>query len=63
MKINIFKDYTFAWWQAGIFKASVICVGIAVGANWPEVFAQHTILLLAIAVVLGIYIASISFKK
>jgi hypothetical protein len=61
--MNIFKNYTFTWWQAGIFKVSVICIGVAIGANWPEVFAKHTTLLIVIAVVLGIYIGAISFKK
>lgn len=61
--MNIFKNYTFTWWQAGIFKISVICVGVAIGANWPDIFAPYTAMLIAGAVVLGIYIAIISFKK
>lgn len=63
MNMNIFKDYTFTWWQAGMLKASVVCLGVAIGANWPEVFAQYTTVLIVIAVVLGIYLAVISFKK
>ncbi|RJO61977.1 hypothetical protein C4544_01240 [candidate division WS5 bacterium] len=61
--MNIFKSYTFTWWQAGILKASVVCIGIAIGANWPEVFAKYTMALIVVAVVLGIYLAVISFKK
>jgi len=61
--MNIFRNYTFTWWQAGILKASVVCIGVAIGANWPEVFAKYTTILIAIAVVLGIYIAVVSFKK
>lgn len=63
MNMNIFKNYTFTWWQAGIFKISVVCIGVAIGANWPNVFAPYTTALIVIAVVLGIYIAAISFKK
>jgi len=63
MNIKIFRDYTFTWWQAGILKVSVVCIGVAIGANWPEVFAKYTTLLIVIAVVLGIYLAVISFKK
>ena len=61
--MNIFRNYTFTWWQAGILKISVVCIGVAIGANWPEVFAKYTTLLIVIAVVLGIYLAVISFKK
>ena len=61
--MNIFRNYTFTWWQAGILKASVVCIGVAIGANWPEGFAKYTTILIAIAVVLGIYIAVVSFKK
>ena len=63
MNMNIFKNYTFTWWQAGIFKASVVCIGVAIGANWPQVFAPYTTFLIVIGVVLGIYLAVISFKK
>ncbi|MDP3763575.1 MAG: hypothetical protein Q8Q92_02910 [bacterium] len=61
--MNIFRDYTFTWWQAGILKVSVVCIGIAIGTNWPQVFAPYTTLLIVIGVVLGIYLAVISFKK
>ncbi len=61
--MNIFKNYTFTWWQAGILKASVVCIGVAIGANWPQVFAPYTTLLIVIGVALGIYLAVISFKK
>ena len=61
--MTIFKNYTFTWWQAGIFKICLLSLGIAIGANWPEVFAQYTALLIVIAVILGIYLAYLSFKK
>ncbi len=61
--MNIFKNYTFTWWQAGMLKASVVCVGIAIGANWPEVFAKYTALLIVIAVAFGLYLASAALKK
>ena len=61
--MNIFKNYTFTWWQVGILKVSVVCIGVAIGANWPEVFVQYTTALIGIAVVLGIYLVVISFKK
>ena len=61
--MNILKNYTFTWWQAGIFKVCLLAIGIAIGANWPKVFAQYTTLLVAVGIVLGIYLAVISFRK
>ena len=61
--MNIFKNYNFTWWQAGILKVSVVCIGVAIGANWPDVFAPYTVLLVLIAVVLGLYLTFITFKK
>jgi hypothetical protein len=61
--MNIFNTGTFTWWQIGILKASVLCAGIAIGANWPGVFAERTLLLVGIAVVLGLYLAFVWFEK
>lgn len=61
--MKIFKNYTFTWWQAGIFKLSLLAIGVAIGANWPEVFAPYTVILVVIGIVLGIYLATISFRK
>ncbi len=61
--MTIFKNYTFTWWQAGIFKACLLVICIEIGANWPQVFAPYTTLLVIIGVVLGIYLAYLSFKK
>ena len=63
MNMKIFRDYTFTWWQAGIFKLCLLLVGIAIGANWSGIFVQYTALFIVISVILGIYIASVSFKK
>jgi len=61
--MKIFRDYTLTWWQTGMLKVSVVCIGIAIGANWPEIFVKYTALLVIVAVVFGIYLAVISFKK
>jgi hypothetical protein len=61
--MRFFKDYTFTWWQTGILKIAMVCIGIAIGANWPEVFTQYITILLVFGIALGIYVAAISFKK
>jgi uncharacterized membrane protein YgaE (UPF0421/DUF939 family) len=46
-----------------LFKIALLAIGIAVGANWPQVFAQYTRILVIIGLAIGIYIAFVSFKK
>jgi len=61
--MDIFKNYTFTWWQAGILQISAVCIGVALGAHWPEIFAPYTTALIVIAVMLGTHLIVISFKK
>lgn len=61
--MNIFKSGTLTWWQVGVLKVSVLCIGIAVGANWPDVFVSHTLLLVAVGIVLGLYLLFPWFGK
>jgi hypothetical protein len=41
-RMNIFKDFTLKWWQAGIFKIALLSLGIAIGSIWPELFKGWT---------------------
>jgi len=61
--MNIFKNYTFSWWQVGIFKLSVLAFGVSIGAYWNSFFSQHLTLWIVIAVVSGLYIGYISLNK
>ncbi len=36
--MHIFKDFTFKWWQAGIFKIALLSLGVVIGSTWPELF-------------------------
>ncbi len=60
--MNIFKNYTFSWWQVGILKLALLCFGLAIGSYWPEVFSQYTKLLVIIGVASAIYIGLITLK-
>jgi hypothetical protein len=61
--MNIFKSGTLKWHQAALLKVSVLAIGIAIGANWPELFVGYTIELVLIGVVLGLYLVPIWFKS
>ena len=62
-RMNLFKDGTLKWWQASILKVSVLCIGIAIGANWPQLFVGHTVFLVLLGVGLGLYLLPVWFKK
>lgn len=61
--MNIFKTTTFTWYQIGALKWSVFLIGIAVGAWWPEVFAQYAKLLLAGGLILAAYVGYAWMKQ
>jgi hypothetical protein len=61
--MNLFKDYTFTWRQLALFETSLLAIGIAVGANWPQIFVQYTIPLVVIGLGIVIYIAFVLFRK
>lgn len=54
--MNLFKSTNFAWWQLGLLKWAVLFIGIAIGATWPQVFAQYAKLLLIVGLVISAYL-------
>jgi len=44
--MNIFKTFTFKWWQAGIFKLGMLALGIAIGTYWRDVFGAYLLILI-----------------
>lgn len=61
--MNMFKDYTYSWWQMGIFKLALLCLGAVIGAYWNEFFRANLVLFLVIGLVAGFYVLYISLKK
>ncbi len=37
--LNFFKSFTLTWWQGGLFKLSMVALGLALGVTCPGVFA------------------------
>ena len=60
--MNIFKNYTYSWWQVGLLKLALLCFGVVIGAYWHEVFSQYFTILLVVGVILAIYIGFVSLK-
>ena len=61
--MNLFKDFTMKWGQAGIFKVGMLALGIAVGAYWHGLFAGFLPTLIAVAVVCLAYITVVWWKQ
>jgi uncharacterized membrane protein YgaE (UPF0421/DUF939 family) len=61
--MKIFKNYTYTWWQMGIFKLSLLAIGAAIGAHWGEILFPYSLLLIIIGVILAIYVISISLRQ
>ncbi len=61
--MNIFKTGSYTWWQIGLLKLTLLAIGIAIGANWPEVFVEYTTALIVVAVVLAAYLIYAWFKE
>jgi hypothetical protein len=61
--MNIFKSYTYTWWQMGIFKLALISIGVLVGAYWHEFFSANMTLVAVVAVVTTAYVMYVSLKQ
>jgi len=61
--MEIFKPYTFSWWQIAILKMALLFFGIAIGAYWHSFFGANLMIFVIVGLAAGLYIAYISFKK
>ena len=61
--MNIFKSFTFKWWQAGLFKVALLSLGILIGATWPDVFFQWRSALLVVFALSTVYISWVWWKQ
>ena len=61
--MHIFKTVAMAWWQIGLLKLALLCIGIAIGAYWPAVFLPYAGLLIILGIAIGIYIGSVWLKR
>lgn len=60
--MNIFKSKTLSWWQAGVFKISLLSLGILVGTHWSDLFLSYTNLLIGLFIVSTLYLFYIWFR-
>lgn len=61
--MNLFKTYSYTWWQMGVFKLALLSIGVLIGVQWAEFWNNLTTILLLIAVVTTVYIMYVSLKQ
>ncbi len=61
--MNIFKPTSFTWWQLGMLKWAVLCIGIAIGAHFATVFTPYVVVLIMVGLVLSLYLAIVWLKN
>jgi len=61
--MDIFRDYTFTWWQVGLLKLALLSLGIAIGSYCQATFLPYSTVLAILGLGLGAYIGWISFRQ
>ncbi len=61
--MNIFKDYVFHWWEAAMLKASLLSIGIAIGATYSDDLLPYRWALVALGLFLGCALALRTFMR
>jgi len=53
--MKLFKNKSMQWWDIGIIKLAVACIGVAIGAHWYPIFFTHAKMILIVGLVIGLY--------
>lgn len=61
--MNLFKSTTLTWWQLGLLKWAVLCIGIAIGAHWSTMFVPYAVAFVAVGLALSCYLGLMSVKN
>lgn len=61
--MNLFKSFTLKWWQASLFKLSMLSLGIALGTTWPQFFAAWLALIWLVFLPTAIYVTYVWWKQ
>ncbi|HMQ02100.1 MAG TPA: hypothetical protein PKD79_03465 [Candidatus Doudnabacteria bacterium] len=59
----IFKNYSYTWWQIGVFKLALLCIGAGIGAYASEFFLAHMAWVIGLSAVSSLYVIYISLKQ
>jgi hypothetical protein len=59
---KLFGSYTYTWWQMGVFKLSLLAIGMIAGAYLASFVMESLLVFLAIAVLSSGYIIGASLS-
>jgi hypothetical protein len=58
--MNLFSAYTYTWWQMGVFKVSLLAIGMILGAFLASVVLAWLWVFVVVAVISTIYVVVMS---
>jgi hypothetical protein len=61
--MNLFKTFSLKWWQAGVFKLSLLSLGLMIGSAWPGLFVAWRVALALLFVASTAYITRLWWKQ
>ncbi len=61
--MNLLSSTTFTWWQLGLLKWAVLCIGLAIGAKFSDIFSQYITLLFIVGLGISAYLGTLWFKQ
>ena len=61
--MNIFKSFTYTWWQAAFFKIGLLGLGVIVGSHWHELFAGYLLPVGVVAAVSLVYVTFVWWRQ
>jgi uncharacterized membrane protein YoaK (UPF0700 family) len=62
-RMKMFHDYTFKWWQLGVFKLSLLSIGAIIGSYWSQFVSDYLFLFVTVAVLATAYIIYLALKQ
>jgi hypothetical protein len=61
--MDLFKSFTLKWWQGGLFKLSMISLGIILGVYFQTFFLKWIVIVTIIFIVPAIYLFRLWWRQ
>jgi hypothetical protein len=58
--MKLFGSYTYTWWQMGVFKVSLLAIGMILGAFLASVVLAWLWMFVVVAVISTVYVVVMS---
>ena len=61
--MRILKSFTLKWWETGLFKLSLLSLGLLLGSTWPDLFSPWRPALCVAFVLSTVYVSWVWWKQ